>query len=409
MDPNQPQDPQQPGGQKNHGKEIGDIVRTALQSGDLSRLGELGPAIGEAVKDNIPQVKVEVRTGAGAQKPQPAQRPQPAQNAPARPVWQGSGTAKQSLRAVAGLPAMVLGGVGLGVFGIGALGLAAAALITGVGVLEALAAGFAVAAAACGVVLGTGRRKNQLAKRLRAYDALFDQKPVYTFEELAAKVGRTPKDIKKDFRAGIKAGLAPAVRMDAGETCVMRGEEAWQLYLESENARARQQQEEAERKRRLSNPATADIEHFKREGEATIEKIRAANRAIPGQEISDKLARLEDNCRRIFQYVEQHPEKLPETRKFMSYYLPTTLKMVEKYRQYEEMDYRPENVQQTRAEIERALDTINEAFANMLESLFHHDTLDVSTDIEVLEKMLEQEGLTGRHFTPGENTPPPEN
>ncbi len=82
----------------------------------------------------------------------------------------------------------------------------------------------------------------------------------------------------------------------------------------------------------------------------------------------------------------------------MNYYLPTTLKLVEKYHQYDGMDFEPQNVRQAKTEIERSMDTINVAFNNLLESLFHHDTLDVATDIDVLEKMLEQEGLTGKTF-----------
>ena len=83
----------------------------------------------------------------------------------------------------------------------------------------------------------------------------------------------------------------------------------------------------------------------------------------------------------------------------MNYYLPTTLKLLEKYRQYESIDIPMENVEKAKADITAALDTIDLAFNNLLASLYREDTLDVVTDIEVLETMLEQEGLTGKKFT----------
>ncbi|MGD9560036.1 MAG: 5-bromo-4-chloroindolyl phosphate hydrolysis family protein, partial [Oscillospiraceae bacterium] len=200
------------------------------------------------------------------------------------------------------------------------------------------------------------------------------------------------------IRKARKKGMLPDVRVDATESCMMRGEEAYRQYLETEGARKEREAEQAARARRMGDPQTAAIEAFKQEGEQTIRQIRLANDAIPGEEISEKLAKLEKTTARIFDYVEQHPEKLPDTRKFLSYYLPTTLKLVEKYRQYDEMEPQPAAVVKAKAEIEATLDTIDVAFNNLLESLYHEDTLDVATDIRVLEQMLEQEGLTKKQF-----------
>ena len=57
-----------------------------------------------------------------------------------------------------------------------------------------------------------------------------------------------------------------------------------------------------------------------------------------------------------------------------------------------------ENVTKTKREIEDTIDTINQAFENLLNSFFEEKALDVSSDISVLHTMLAQEGLTGRDF-----------
>ena len=77
----------------------------------------------------------------------------------------------------------------------------------------------------------------------------------------------------------------------------------------------------------------------------------------------------------------------------MSYYLPTTLKLVERYREFAEQPVQGENIATAKREIEDMLDDINGAFEKMFDKLFEEDALDVSTDISVLSTMLAQEGL----------------
>ena len=82
----------------------------------------------------------------------------------------------------------------------------------------------------------------------------------------------------------------------------------------------------------------------------------------------------------------------------MDYYLPMTVKLLDAY---EDMDRQPiqgENIRSSKAEIEKTLDTLNDAFARLLDSVFQDTAWDVSSDISVLNTMLAQEGLTGSAF-----------
>ena len=82
----------------------------------------------------------------------------------------------------------------------------------------------------------------------------------------------------------------------------------------------------------------------------------------------------------------------------MNYYLPTTKKLIDVYREMDKETIISENVTKTKREIEDTIDTINQAFENLLNSFFEEKALDVSSDISVLHTMLAQEGLTGRDF-----------
>jgi 5-bromo-4-chloroindolyl phosphate hydrolysis protein len=129
-------------------------------------------------------------------------------------------------------------------------------------------------------------------------------------------------------------------------------------------------------------------------GNAFIAEIRRCNDAIPGEEISAKIDRMEAIIRRIFHRAETNPEIVPDLKKMMDYYLPMTVKLLNAYADMDAQPVQGENILNSKAEIEGTLDTLNLAFEKLLDSLFADTALDVSSDISVLQTMLAQEGLT---------------
>ena len=127
--------------------------------------------------------------------------------------------------------------------------------------------------------------------------------------------------------------------------------------------------------------------------------IRECNDAIPGEEISRKLDKMEKLVQRIFDEVRVHPEVAPELQKMMNYYLPTTSKLLDAYRELDKQPIAGENISNTKAEIEQTVDTLNVAFEKLLDSLFADRAWDISSDISVLNTMLAQEGLKEDDFT----------
>ena len=111
--------------------------------------------------------------------------------------------------------------------------------------------------------------------------------------------------------------------------------------------------------------------------------------------MSQKISRLEEVSGKIFDYVKAHPEKLPQIRKFMSYYLPTTLKLLRSYDELSRQGVSGQNITGTMEKVEGMMATIVLAFEKQLDSLFGDQAMDISTDITVLDNMMAREGLTG--------------
>ena len=129
-----------------------------------------------------------------------------------------------------------------------------------------------------------------------------------------------------------------------------------------------------------------------------LRQLREVNDAIPDPVMTQKITRLEEVSARIFALAQKDPDKKAQLQKFMNYYLPTALKLLNTYASLSAQDVQGENITEARQSIERSMDLLVTAFENQLDKLFQSDALDVSSDIAALEGMLNLDGLTGGGF-----------
>lgn len=148
---------------------------------------------------------------------------------------------------------------------------------------------------------------------------------------------------------------------------------------------------EKEEKSHTGNP---EVDKIIDEGREYLKKLRAADDAIPDETLSEDITRMERASADIFRYIADHPEKAPQIRKFMNYYLPTTLKLLNAYDRMSSQGVEGQNISGTMERVESMMSTIVTAFERQLDSLFGDQALDISTDITVLENMMAREGLS---------------
>lgn len=138
-----------------------------------------------------------------------------------------------------------------------------------------------------------------------------------------------------------------------------------------------------------------ELDKMIRDGALAVEEMKRLDENIEDEKISQAIRELERTSQAIFQQVREAPEKLPQIRKFMDYYLPTTLKLLNAYDRMSSVGVGGENIDGTKERVEAIMDTIVAAFDKQLDGLFGAEALDVSADITVLETMLAREGLAG--------------
>lgn len=143
----------------------------------------------------------------------------------------------------------------------------------------------------------------------------------------------------------------------------------------------------------IKSTGNKELDKIISEGNDYIKKLREANEAIPDEGVSQSIDRMEAASKGIFEYVREHPSQIPQIRKFMNYYLPTTLKLLNSYERLSKQAVKGETISATLFDIEGMMQTIATAFEKQLDSLFSTEAMDIQADIEVFETILEQEGL----------------
>ena len=154
-----------------------------------------------------------------------------------------------------------------------------------------------------------------------------------------------------------------------------------------------QPEPQAQAKQEPKSTGNPEIDKLIAERERALGEMRRLNDTIEDEVISGQIDHLEDVTAKIIDAVVAKPAKLPQLRRFLNYYLPTTLKLLNAYDRMAAAGVSGANIDGTKAKIEDIMGTICTAFDRQLDALYGEEALDISTDIAVLENLLAQEGL----------------
>ncbi len=431
------------------GKQLRDAVQGALVTGDFKEMNQIvsesvNKAVAEA-KKQAGQAMEETKKQAGqtmAEARKQAEAKKQTEQAAFKETKPAAYSKKQLPRIktkkvgnVAGVLLTVFGGIGTGCASIAVL--VALIVFFAEGAVLPLVWALAFLFGFIFMIDRGCMRRNRI-KRAERYVALCGGKSYIDIEELALQMGKSKRHILKDVKKMIKLGIFPEGHLDAQESCLILDDATFREYLKLQKERkalemeekvARMQEKQkakgaylmqeepvgGEKAQTQAGQGTGNVQDgcdpkgpigeegiedpelaaLIREGNDYIRKLRRLNDEIEGEVISDKLSQLEKLLQEIFDRVKEHPEQMPQMQKFMNYYLPTTIKLVEAYGEFDDVSVPGEDIALAKLEIEKTLDTINQAFAELLNKLFRSSVYDVTTDAQVLQTMLAKEGLTG--------------
>ena len=265
------------------------------------------------------------------------------------------------------------------------------AVLVGVQSAEVAAGAYAIASAVAaflggGCMFSSGILMRRAMQRYTSYLAIIGPNEAMEIDVIAKKAGVRRRQAERDLQKMIDKGYF-------GTTAYINKELGY-IFMSSradeELTRARSAAMEKTRQASKKEAARQNVEAY----DQILEKIRDVNNRIPDPVMTEKISQIETITRQIFQTVEQQPEKRGKIDKFMSYFLPTTLKLLESYANLGKTSIDGKNISQSKHSIEIAMDTIVDGFKHQLDELYRTDAVSIETEIDVLTKMINRETVT---------------
>lgn len=138
-----------------------------------------------------------------------------------------------------------------------------------------------------------------------------------------------------------------------------------------------------------------EIDPILEEGQRAMGEMGRIYQSIKDPEVKEKINELMRITDKITQDAVSDPSDVPQIKKFMTYYLPTTIKLLNAYDRMSAQGIEGENLSRSMDNINEMLDSAIDAFRKRLDSLFADQALDIETEIDVMNTMLAREGLAG--------------
>ena len=139
-----------------------------------------------------------------------------------------------------------------------------------------------------------------------------------------------------------------------------------------------------------------EVDPIVEEGNKALSEMGRLYMSIKDPEVRVKINEIMRITDKIVQDAIADPSDIPKIKKFMNYYLPTTIKLLNAYDRMDSQGIEGENIDKTMKNINEMLDAAITAYKKQLDSLFANQALDIETDIAVMNAMLDREGLSDK-------------
>lgn len=132
------------------------------------------------------------------------------------------------------------------------------------------------------------------------------------------------------------------------------------------------------------------------EGARAHSELQRLYAVIPDLTVKRKISEIIDVSDKIVEDAIHDPSDVPQIKKFLDYYLPTTIKLLNAYDRMGAQGIEGENISKTMSSINEMLDTAIVAYKKLLDSLFANQAMDIETDIAVMNTLMQREGLANQ-------------
>lgn len=141
-----------------------------------------------------------------------------------------------------------------------------------------------------------------------------------------------------------------------------------------------------------------EYEQLTTQATGTIKSIKELEGKIENPQIQSNIAQICETSDKILVSLKEKPKKMKQVRKFVDYYLPFTLKILDQYDRVENQSLTSQESKEFMERVERMLGRVKIACEAQLNNMYDLDIIDTNADIKVFETMLKTDGLVDNNM-----------
>ncbi len=134
-----------------------------------------------------------------------------------------------------------------------------------------------------------------------------------------------------------------------------------------------------------------EIQDMISEGYNDLEEIGKQRVRVFDVEMRKKVENVYNSAAKIVDYIEKNPEKANQARRFFTYYIDITAKILKKYNDFVGTGFQNPEITKVIDQTSKALDILEKTYETILIKLIQNDVMDMEIEVNLLENMLKAE------------------
>ena len=234
----------------------------------------------------------------------------------------------------------------------------------------------------------------RLKKNYNRYVRELNGNKVISINDLASSVDQDIEETYSDLRHMIKEDYFPEARIVEDNCLFILDIPTYSLYKERKNEILT-----GENIKQISNEQNLEENNIVRSKEIIesankdLIAINLVKNKIENKTFIDHIEDFENSSKNVLKVNENHPENSYGLNKFSEYYLPTSVKLINAYYEFEQIASKNPKIIESMEQIDETIVDLTRAFERLQLDFLSDSTMEIKADIDTINLLLNQEGL----------------
>lgn len=253
-----------------------------------------------------------------------------------------------------------------------------------------------------GIILyRNSKKERKQLDRFQLYCNLLEIDEACKIDRLSELTGLSESETIIDLTSLISKGVFVSPHLDVEHKMMYGTEEKYRQSTLPPTPEKLKEAKDAQGNQETVKKYPVEVQGFITEISDFLKRIQLYTKEIKNQKVVSQLDYMDIIMTKICDQIKKDPENLDDTSRMRKYYLPTTIKLLDTYQELMAGDIKVDSLEGSKKEIEEVLVTLNEFYTQLYEDMCQGTSMDIHSDISVLNALLKQDGFTDKNDITG--------